>query len=312
MRSMSSLTRSALTAGLGEDVGGFVRRELGRRVSTTRGRFVAATRPRRPNQPPILLVGCPRSGTTLLFDLLQHHPDLVSLADEGHSYWTAFNHPRRHGWRSDELTAADATSRERRYVETRLAGLGAGRPLDKTPKNVLRLPYLRALFPEATIVLVVRDGRATVASLLEAWRRRRGASYLLPESLRLRDYDSRLWRYVLPPDWRSLQGTDLATVATHQYVSCTAAATRDLALVDAMVRYEDLVADAVGETNRLLSQIGLPEDLGVRNYAARLPEHTRGSLSAPRPDKWLTVAADLGPHRDAIFTHASAFGYVDA
>lgn len=199
MKGPDALLRAALTAALGEDRGGFARRELSRRLAVGRGRLRARLTEPEPARPPVLLVGCPRSGTTLLFGLLQHHPGLVSLPDEGHAYWSAYHHPSRHGWASDALAAEDVAPGERRYLDAMLASLGEGRPLDKTPKNVLRLPYLRAMFPEATVVLVVRDGRATVASLLEAWRRRRGASYLLPERVRLADYDSRLWRYVLPP-----------------------------------------------------------------------------------------------------------------
>lgn len=301
-----------LRATLGQDLGSlpaFARLEASRRLATTRGKIRAAVAPQASIAPPVLLVGCPRSGTTMLFDQLQHHPDVVSLPDEGHVYWTAYNHPRRHCWRSDELTADDIRRGERRYLHTMLAGLGEGRPLDKTPKNVLRLPYLRALLPEASIVLVVREGRATVASLLEGWRQRRGASYVLPERLRLTDYDSRVWRYVLPPGWRDVQGTNLATVATQQYDACTAAASEHQGLADAVVRYEDLVAEPVRVLDALLVSLKLPASPEVRDRAERMPSITRGSLSPPRPDKWREVADDLAPHLDRISARADEFGY---
>lgn len=180
--------------------GHYLRRELRRGALTAGRKFAARVRPREPDSPPILLVGCPRSGTTLLFNLLAEHQETAAIDEEGHVLWSAYNHPRRHGWASDALGADDVTDVEKRYVRSTLARFpGGARPLDKTPKNVLRVPYLRALLPEATIVFVIRDGRATAASLLEGWRRRRGVSYYLPERLRLRDYEGRAWSYVLPP-----------------------------------------------------------------------------------------------------------------
>lgn len=269
----------------------------------------ARMQPRRLSDPPVFLVGCPRSGTTLLFELLRKHPSLTSIPDEGHVFWSAYNHPRRHGWRSDALGRIDATAREHRYLETALAALGSGRPLDKTPKNVLRLPYLRAHFPDAHIILLVRDGRATVASLLEGWRRRRGASYLLPEPLRLRDYDSRIWRYILPPGWRELQGSELANVATIQYERSLAAARAHRNLVDVVVRYENLVDDPLGTLESLLQSLGLQDSEPVRQAARRVPEVHRGAISPPHPDKWRAVEADLSPYLARIHAQMDTWGY---
>ncbi len=282
---------------------------LRRRLMVGRGRLTATFRPRGLAEPPVFLVGCPRSGTTLLFELLGAHPDLRSLPEEGHVYWSGYNHPRRHGWASDALSAADASAAEHRYLETLLAGLGPGRPLDKTPKNVLRLPYLRAHFPDARIVLVVRDGRATTASLLEGWRHRRGASYVLPERLRLADYDSRVWRYVLPPGWRSLQGSDLAQVAARQYVACTQAADRHRDAVDLVVRYEDLVARPEQTVAQVEDVLGLPPSEAVRRAAATVPGTPRGAITAPRPDKWRAAAGDLERHLPGIEQAMATWGY---
>jgi hypothetical protein len=255
----------------------------------------------------VFLVGCPRSGTSLLFDLVRRHPDLGSMSVEGHVYWNAFNHPRRHGWTSDRLTAEDCTAREKVYLDTALAAAAGGRrPLDKTPKNVLRIPYLRRHYPEATIVLLVRDGRATVSSLHEGWRKRHAISYRLPAPLELADHRGRLWSYVLPDGWRSLQGSDLATVATHQFVTCATAALEDAPLVDAVVSFEDLVRDPVGEADRLVSLLGLPPSRDVEQAARESPTRPVGSLSPPRPDKWRDNLTALAPHLEVIERHTGS------
>lgn len=296
-------------AGEFHDCQRLLRAEVGRGLRIARGRVAARVRPRELSSDPVFLVGCPRSGTTLLFELLKNHPDVVSLEDEGHVYWTAFNHPRNHDWSSDALNAADVTGVEHRYLDTAFVSLGPGRPLDKTPKNVLRLPYLREHYPTARIVLLVRDGRATVASLLEGWRRRRGGSYLLPERLRLRDYDSRIWRYILPPGWRSLQGAELAGVATAQYEASLRAASANRALVDAVVHYEDLLANPITTMDRLLNDVALAPAAAVADAAARLSGIRQGSISPPRQDKWRDVAPDLAPYMDRLEDQMSTWGY---
>lgn len=304
------MTRLGWTPEERSQVSSFLRSDVRRRLMIARVRARTAVQPHGASEDPILLLGCPRSGTTLLFDLLQQHEGLVSLDEEGHVYWSAYHHPRRGGWRSDEVCAEDLLSRERKYVDTAFAMLGNGRPLDKTPKNVLRIAYLRALYPRARIVLAVRDGRATVASLLEGWRKRRGASYLLPTRLRLSDYDSRIWRYVLPPGWEKLQGTDLPTVATRQYLASSSAALQHRDLIDAVVRYEELVDSPVETMRALLKQLSLSPSAAVEQAAAHLDEHDRGAISAPRRDKWRAVEADLTPHRAAIEVQMRQWGYV--
>jgi hypothetical protein len=50
---------------------------------------------------PILLVGCPRSGTSILLRALLQSSELRSVQSEGHILWDAYHHPRDRGWDSD-------------------------------------------------------------------------------------------------------------------------------------------------------------------------------------------------------------------
>ena len=54
---------------------------------------------------PILVIGCPRSGTSALQELLVRSPELASVHNEGHILWDAYHHPRDRGWDSDALGA---------------------------------------------------------------------------------------------------------------------------------------------------------------------------------------------------------------
>ena len=45
---------------------------------------------------------------------------------------------------------------------------GASMFVEKSPRNILRVPYVRAIFPEARIVHIVRDGRDVACSMVPA------------------------------------------------------------------------------------------------------------------------------------------------
>src|SRR5690242_15165909 len=61
---------------------------------------------------PVFIVAAPRSGSTLLFETLQRHPDLWTLGDESHAEIENIPglSPRERGYESNALSAADATS----------------------------------------------------------------------------------------------------------------------------------------------------------------------------------------------------------
>ena len=69
--------------------------------------------PADPPRNPIFIIGCPRSGTTLLLESLRASGELAAVQSEGHILWDEFHHPRHHGWGSDAVAPAEIASRER-------------------------------------------------------------------------------------------------------------------------------------------------------------------------------------------------------
>ena len=246
--------------------------------------------PRRLPERPVFVVGCPRSGTTVVFDLLRANPALASIGQEGHVLWESFHHPREHGWRSNALGAGDVRGFERRYLAWAIPALArpkGGRFLDKTPRNSLRLPYLDALFPDASYVFVQRDGRAVVSSLVVAWRERQHPAYVLPVPFSIPGIPDRAWHFVLPPGWRDLDGRPLEDVCAHQYVTATDAILRFRDQLDparrADVRYEDLLADPAGQMEHVHQAL----DVAFADAQAR---RARELVRTPSgPEKWRTV-----------------------
>ncbi len=125
-----------------------------------------------PPQPaPIFILGVPRSGTTLLRVLLDSHPNIACGPE---TPWLSAHHPRTVGALVDFLCEDplgycrsfggdkdDVLLAARAFVNSLLAGYarkrGKSRWAEKTPDNLLFLPFLRALFPDALFVHLRRQ-----------------------------------------------------------------------------------------------------------------------------------------------------------
>jgi hypothetical protein len=243
---------------------------------------------------PIFVLGCPRSGTTLLLQGLLQSPELRSVQSEGHILWDEFHHPRDRAWDSDALDAADVTARERAYVYCAIRMFVRNhRFVDKTPESCLRIPYLDALFPDATFVFLRRRAAANVSSLIDAWRARpRFVKYRLPEGLTgLGPLSGNRWSFVLVPGWRELRTAPLEEICARQYVACNEAVLEARSVIDASrwidVAYEDVVQSPLEELRSLYGRLGLEFADAAERYALELEESpSRTALTAPRTNKW--------------------------
>ena len=247
-----------------------------------------------PPAKPVLIVGAPRSGTTLLLQALLASGELRSVQGEGHILWDEFHHPSDRGWDSDALDAGDLTSREREYILRAIRMVVRSRRfVDKTPESCLRIGYLDALFPDATFVFLRRRAADNVNSLLEAWRARpRFVKYRLPESLTgLGSLSGNQWSFTLIPGWRDLRDATLEEICARQYVDCNEAVLDARAAMDGSrwvdAVYEDLIAQPVVELRRLHDGLGLTFTPTAEQFAAELLDNVaRTSLTTPRQEKW--------------------------
>lgn len=111
---------------------------------------------------PVFIVGFPRSGTTMLEQMLDAHPAYVSM-DERIIIQCCVERMEAKGLtyphQLDRLGAIDLEELRALYwlesskVATRAPGQ---RLVDKNPLNMLRLPMIRRLFPAARVILALR------------------------------------------------------------------------------------------------------------------------------------------------------------
>lgn len=242
---------------------------------------------------PIFIIGAPRSGTHFLYLVLRKHRRLAHWRpSEAHEVWEAEYHPSLRGWESNVLSKEDLTEEAAARIR-RAFFLCAGpkkRFIDKTPRNVLRVPFVDAVFPDARYIFLQRDGRETVNSLMNAWRSSRYRTYELPEPHAIPGTDPRWWKFVLYPGWRDDRSGPLEVVAAKQWKASNDHAYAALQAVDPerwiRVRYEDVIDRPEEEVARIIDFLGLPPDDEVRGAAGATKTTPVNSVTPPEPGKW--------------------------
>jgi tetratricopeptide (TPR) repeat protein len=113
-------------------------------------------------QNPVFVVGFPRSGTTLLEQMLDAHPDFRSMDERAfiHELTERMEMVGQH-YPADLANLTRTDTDQLRAVYARMVGkvlpdLGGKRLVDKNPLNMLCLPMIMRLFPAAPIILCLR------------------------------------------------------------------------------------------------------------------------------------------------------------
>ena len=222
-----------------------------------------------PADRPIIVVGCPRSGTTML-QLMLHAHARIAIPPETRFVLAAYQERRDFG---DLAVAANRRALARRIVdrkETRFCDLGLdaddvveriaagpgtlgsalgtvfqryaarfGKPRwgDKRPAYLHNIDVLLRLFPDAQFINIVRDGRDCVASLKEMSWHRRDIYATVAAWARAVDDARRAARLLGPRQWHE-------------------------------VRYEDLVADPHGRLAAMCEYLGEDYDPAMAKPSA--------------------------------------------
>jgi len=254
---------------------------------------------------PILIVGAGRSGSKMLRGILNHAPQTVMFPREINYIW-------RHGnasFPSDELGVGQARPEVASFIRKRFRKLGirAGgrRVIEKTCANSLRVPFIHAIFPEAHIIHLIRDGRAVAESARRRWLAPPDARYLLEKSrwvplVDLPYYGLRFMRFQMarlsgkqgsPSSWgprfsgmeSAIREYSLLEVCGIQWRACVQAASQAAESLPVgqvtTVRYEKLVQDPIAVSRELFARIGLTFDETVQSYLET-------NLTTRHVDKW--------------------------
>jgi Sulfotransferase family len=151
-------------------------------------------------KPPIIICGCPRSGTRLIarilggcrehFLITEHRGTLAVPEDrsglqDNLLWWQTFEHPRSRPQRMRPdldlpLVTPESTARLRR---TYLDAADGHRLVVKNPLHILRVPVLNEMFPSAFFVYCVRHPLQTVRSIVADRKEAKRNIFRTPETL---------------------------------------------------------------------------------------------------------------------------------
>jgi hypothetical protein len=260
---------------------------------------------------PIFILAPPRSGSTLLFECLAQFEGTAHLGAESDLYWWRRAPYGPGNGYSDHLRAASLGETEVRLLcrdlyrhavingikrrqrlpdPAGLLGLRRIRYLDKTIANCFHLEVLERVFPGARYVHLVRDPRATIASMIEGWPHvhRFGKPQLTPIVQTLEPRTIEHWTYPAPPGWQGVVGRPLAEICAwswQQHVEHVLRFFEGRAVKPLRITYEELVGDPVAAVRRLGDALGLGRSERAERHARAAPL-SRTTLSPPAAGKW--------------------------
>lgn len=249
---------------------------------------------------PVFLVGFPRSGTTLLDQILDSHAAIQTLEEKPIIRILSEEIDRLVGDRPGGLAdlRPDEIARLRALYFEYIADfidLAAGHLLvDKLPLNLIRLPYILRLFPDARFILALRHPADCVLSCfmhLFAPNDAMAHFHTLEETAALYARVMGLWRR-----W-----------------------SESLPLRCQPVRYENLVHDLRGEVEPVLDFLGV----AWQEHMARPHEHAaqRGAINTPSHSqvtqpiyqraagRWQRYQPQLANVTETLRPHIAQFDY---
>ena len=262
---------------------------------------------------PALLVAFPRSGTTMTERALDAHPGIVSLEEQPTFRLAAQHIPRvvpeallraNPGPELlDALTPEHVGALRKAYWEhaNRLLGRDPSRDpardalvLDKLPFRISELGFVNRLFPDARIIVALRDPRDVCLSCV---RQRFGyAGNILISFFLDPGETARLYRHVMSA-WLAAR-----EAITNPFLEA---------------RYEDTVSDFEGRMRAMLEFLGVGFDPAVLAFHTRTDRlHNTPSYHAVQRKvttaavaRWKKYEAQLGPILPTLRPFVGAFGY---
>jgi tetratricopeptide (TPR) repeat protein len=244
------------------------------------------------------IVGYPRSGTTLLEQVLASHPDVAAL-EERSTLEDSLTDLFLDGKALEHLARAKSDDLQpyRAAYWRRVAANGVDAHgklfIDKMPLNTVLLPLIHRLFPDAKVLFALRDPRDVV---LSCFRRRFGMNPAMYQMLTLRgaaDYYDVVMR--------------LAVIYREK-----------MPLKVRECRYEALVEDFEAEARQHAAFLGLDWSGAMADFARTAKDRpvntpsssqvTRGLFSEGM-GQWKTYAEQLSPVMPVLNRWAKHWGY---
>jgi hypothetical protein len=246
---------------------------------------------------PAFLIGFPRSGTTLLNQILASHSRIVCLEERlyfSNAVTTAVTSFKIDNY--DALTEPEIARVRAAYWTAVRAETGERLDrlvVDKMPLNIVVLPMIKRIFPDAKIIFALRDPRDVILSCYQQ-------SFSMNDAM--------------------VQFLQLETAAAYYdsvmrlYELCV----EKLALDIHQVRYEEVIANLEGAARGISTFLEVDYEPGMLDYrqtALRRDIDTPSARQVIQPlytrsiSRWRRYAAQLAPILPVLEPWVERFGY---
>jgi len=245
---------------------------------------------------PIFIVSPPRAGIPYLFDALAKSPSVYTLPESIDAIIESIEslHPRAKGFESHRLTAEDATP----TVIEELRRRGRRRPTEDqrllacSTRAALRIPFLRAVFPDAQFVYIYREVRSQIGGMIDAWK---SGQFIV-------DRETGDWSMLLVPGWRELRAKPLEEIAAHQQSIAMSILLDDLEKLPAgswcVAKYDRLFTNRHHEIARICSFLGIESnkemDIAPPREQGTIASEAIGEIAAATDARARALFADSG------------------
>ena len=252
---------------------------------------------------PIFVVGFPRSGTTLLEQILFAHPNLIAtdelqvLKDTSQSLSKIVGREIAYtkGW--EQLTSNDIVKYRAKYFAD-MASLipnydSTMRIVDKNPLSIVHLSTVLRFFPKSPVVVMIRD----------------------PRDVCLSCFIQTFKHNVATKDFYNIRSTFKYYA---RVMKCYLALKQTLPLNILEIKYEDMCEDFESHAHKLLEHVGEAWDDKILNFYS---EENKRFISTPsfsavfKPvnkgavGNWKSYEKHLKPHFPIIEPYLNAFNY---
>ena len=251
---------------------------------------------------PVFITGFPRSGTTMIEQMLNSHPDIAAGGELPFvSEWPAVTADLLPSSRPFPQNLAQLQAFDFHHIPGLLRDYYLGRAdvygitgkqpffTDKMPLNDVFLPLIRLAFPNAAVIRMVRNPLDVAISML---------SHNLTHG-----FNAGFAIDTIIAHMRAMQALNAHYDAVFDQPPLT-------------LRYEDFIADQEGHTRRVLGYVGVafdPACLRFHENRRHAPTPSYAQVSQPLNDRsvgrWKHYEKHLAPYMDAIRPVVTALGY---
>jgi hypothetical protein len=123
---------------------------------------------------PVFLIGCGRSGTTVIAKILSAHPDVVFLNEPRTLWlqvfpqfdvWSALASQREGQLAITSKISSEDSEKMKKFLYSVAETIGKPLLIEKTPENTFRLDWLNSLYPGCKFIMVKRNPIQTARSI---------------------------------------------------------------------------------------------------------------------------------------------------